>query len=281
MNEKSTKQNLTLSIIVGLAGVLCFTVVPVIVMRAMDAILRGASVKIEASGNPLLASAPKIVIGFFPVWGGLTVAAGLALLLAAKAFYDGEKWARPVAVGLLAIPAITGAYFSGPVMFFASSKIYYFLVVALIGLIPYFIVLLSGQPGSAGEKTGWFFLFLMLGVTAAWSFSNGGSSLRMFWARPEPKFILDSGNLGFLMGFPVVWIGVICVVVGIPLLAAYKRLGYRLSSVGLMVILVGNAILRITHPGTKEFLIGIIMAVVSLALLWIPNIGGKLVRSGS
>jgi hypothetical protein len=48
-------------------------------------------------------------------------------------------------------------------------------------------------------------------------------------------------------------------VVAIPLLAAYKRLGYQLSSVGLMIILVGNAILRLTNSGTKEFLIGIIM----------------------
>ena len=276
MNKKS---NSVPAFVTGLAGVLCFTLVPVIVMRAMDAILRGAAVKIEASGNPLIASAPKIVIGFFPVWGGLTVAAGLALLLVAKGLYDVETWARPAAVGLLAIPSITGAYFSGPVMFFASSKMYYFLVVALIGLIPYFIVLLWGQPGSGGDKTGWFFLFLMLGVTAAWSFSNGGSSLRMFWARPEPVYILDSSNLGFLMGFPVVWIGVISVVVAIPLLAAYKRLGYQLASVGLMIILVGNAILRLTHPGTKEFLIGVIMAVITVALLWIPGIGGKLIPS--
>jgi hypothetical protein len=248
-------------------------------MRAMDAVLQGAAAKIAASGNPLIASAPKIVIGFFPVWGGLTVAAGLALLLVAKAIYDGESWARPVAVGLLAIPSITGAYFSGPVMFFASDKMFYFLTVALIGLIPYFTILLWGQGGSFGEKTGKFFLFLMLGVTAAWSFSNGGSSLRMFWARPEPLYLLDSSNLGFLMGFPVVWIGVVSVVVAIPILAAYKRLGYRLASVGLMIILVGNGILRLTHPTTKEFLIGVIMAVVSLALLWIPGIGGKLVQA--
>ena len=276
MNKKSFSVPV---ITTGLAGVLCFTVVPLIVMRAMDAILRGAAVKIEASGNPLIASAPKIVIGFFPLWSGLSVAAGLALLLVAKALYQGENWARPVAVGLLAIPSITGAYLSGPVMFFASSKMFYFLIVALIGLIPYFIVLLWGQQGTTGQKIGWFFLFLMLGVTAAWSFSNGGSSLRMFWARPEPLYILDSSNLGFLMGFPVVWIGVVSVVVSIPFLAGYKRLGYRLASVGLMIILVGNGILRITHPGTKEFLIGVIMAVVSLTLLWIPGIGGKLIKA--
>ncbi len=276
MNSNSSKPDVKLAITAGIAGALCFTLVPVIVMRAMDAVLRGAAVKIPTSGNPLIASAPKIVIGFFPVWGGLTVAAGLALLLVAKALYNGESWARPAAIGLLVIPSITGAYFSGPLAFFASSKIYYFLIVALIGLIPYFILLLWGQ-GSAGEKTGRFFLFLMLGVTAAWSFSNGGSSLRMFWARPEPLYVLDPENLGLLMGFPVVWIGVVSVVIAIPILAAFKRLGYRLSSVGLMIILVGNGILFNARPG-KEFFIGIIMAVVTLTLLWIPGIGGKTVR---
>ena len=92
-------------------------------------------------------------------------------------------------------------------------------------------------------------------------------------------YILDRGNLGFLMGFPVVWIGVVAVTVAIPILAAYKRLGYRLGSVGLMIILVGNAILFITHPGTKEFVIGVVMSVISLILLWLPGIGGKAVRN--
>jgi hypothetical protein len=277
VNNKSSNSGLVPAIVAGLAGVLCFTLVPVLVMRAMDAVLRGAAVKIEASGNPLIASAPKIVIGFFPVWGGLTVAAGVALLLVAWAIYQGEKWAVPTAIGLLAVPSITGAYFSGPIMFFAKSNMPIFLVIALIGLIPYFFLLLSGK-GSPAEKTGRFFLFLMLGVTAAWSFSNGGSSLRQFWARPEPMNILDSGNLGFLMGFPVVWIGVGSVVVSIPILAAHKRLGYRLGSVGLMIILVGSAILFIAHPGTGEFMAGIIMAVISLILLWLPGIGGKTVE---
>ena len=280
MTSKSSNPNTALAITAGLAGVLCFSVVPVIVMRAMDAVLRGAAVKIEASGNPLIASAPKIVIGFFPVWGGLTVAAGIALLLIAWAIYKGERWAIPTAVGLLAIPSITGAYFSGPIMFFASSKMPYFIIVALIGLVPYFILVLSGNR-TASEKIGRFFLFLLLGVTAAWSFSNGGSSLRMFWARPEPVYILDSGNLGFLMGFPVVWIGVVAVVVAIPFLAAARHFGYRLGMVGMGIILVGNGILRLTNPTTKEFLIGIIMALVSLALLWLPGIGRKAVQERS
>lgn len=264
----------------GAAGLLCFTAVPYITIKAMSAVLQGIAVKVQASGNPLITSAPKIVIGFFPVWGGLTVAAGMALLLVAKSLYEGESWAKPAAVGLLAIPSITGAYFSGPIMFFAASKMYFFVIVALIGLIPYFLILLWGK-GSGRDKLGKFFLFLMLGVTAAWSFSNGGSSLRMFWARPEPVSLPDTGNLGFLMGFPVVWIGVLCVVVGIPFLVAAKQSGYRLSSIGLLVILAGSVILLITHPTTNEFLAGIIMAIISLVLLWMPGIGGKLINSSA
>jgi hypothetical protein len=279
MDIKSLNPNPRLAAVTALAGVLSFTLVPLITARAMDAILRGIPPKVAASGNPLLASAPKIVIGFFPVWSGLSVAAGVALLLVAWALYRGEGWARPVAIGLLAIPSITGAYYSGPIMAFAKSKMFYFVIVALVGLIPYFILVLSGK-GSRSEKIGRFFLFLMLGVTTAWTFSNGGSSLRMFWARPEPVYILDTGNIGFLLGFPVAWIGVVTTAVSIPFLAAQKRFGFLLAVAGLMIIFMGNLILYIHHTATQEYLIGVIMAVITLALLRLPAVGGRVVEVG-
>lgn len=280
MPEKQNTKNLSqkdyqiLSIVIAVAGVLLFTLVPVLVIRAMDLVLKGIAVKVPLANNPLLATAPRIVIAFFPVWGGLSVAAGIVLLLLSVPMRQGLSWARPVAVGLLAIPAVTGAYYSGPIMFFAKQAAPIFIGIALIGLAPYFLVLLWGQ-GSAKEKTAKFFLFLMLGVTAAWSFSNGGSSLRMFWARPEP-YVLQMGHYGFLLGIPVLWTGVIVTLIGIPFLAARKEVGYRLAGAGLLIILAGNAILWITHTGTKEFMIGIIMAVVSLALLVLPGIGQRM-----
>ncbi|MDD2694900.1 MAG: hypothetical protein PHD58_03140, partial [Anaerolineales bacterium] len=270
----SQRDRTILAIVVGIAGLLCIALLPFVVVRAMDAVLKGAAIKIPASGNPLIATAPRIVLAFFPVWGGLSVAAGAALLLVSRAIQRGESWARPAAIGLLAVPSITGAYFSGPVMFFGKNAAPLFVLIALIGLVPYFVVLLWGKA-PAGEKLGAFFLFLMLGVSAAWSFSNGGSSLRMFWARPEP-YMLDSGNYGFLMGIPVVWIGVIATVISIPLLAAHTRQGWRLAMVGIANILIGNSILFVTHLKTKEFLIGMIMGVVTLILLSIPAIGGRL-----
>jgi len=272
--QTTLKDRRAMAVIAAIAGILSFTVLPVSVVRAMDAVLKGAAIKIPASGNPLIATAPKIVITFFPIWGGLSVAAGIALLLVAWALYRGETWARPAAVGLLAIPSITGAYFSGPIMYFGKSAVPYFLVIALIGLVPYFTLLLWGRA-PAGEKIGKFFLFLMLGVTTAWSFSNGGSSLRMFMARAEP-YALNTGHYGFLLGIPVVWIGVFSTIAAIPLLAAPTRSGWRLATVGLLIILAGSTVLFITHLGTKEFLIGMIMAIVSLVLLLIPSIGGRL-----
>lgn len=273
----SQKDNSGMALTAGIAGLLCFTVLPFMIARAMTAVLEGAAAKIPASGNPLIATAPRIVIAFFPVWGGLSIAAGIALLLVAWALYKGEAWARPAAIGLLAIPSITGAYYSGPVMFFGKSALPLFILIALLGLIPYFTLLLWGK-GTSGEKIGRFFVFLMLGVTAAWSFSNGGSSLRMFWARPEYS-PLDASNTGFIMGVPVIWTGVLATIFSIPFLAAGKLAGWRLGVVGLGVILMGNLMLFATHTSTKEFMIGIIMAVISLVLMVIPAIGGKLVEA--
>jgi len=278
MKTKALQPNPTLAIVAALAGLLCITVVPMITADAMNLILKGIPAKVAASGNPLLASAPRIVIGFFPLWNGLSVAAGMVLFLVAWALYKGESWAKPAAVGLLAIPAITGAYYSGPIMSFAKSKMYYFIIVALIGLVPYFIILLSGK-GSTSEKVGRFFLFLMLGVTAAWTFSNGGSSLRMFWARPEPIFIPDQGNLAWLIGYPVAWIGVAVTVMAIPFLAAKKYAGFLLATAGMLIALMGNMMLYVFHTETQEYIIGVIMALVTLGLLWLPKVGARAIAT--
>ena len=275
--QTSSKGNPGMALVAAIAGVLSFTVLPFLSARVMTAVLEGAAVKIPASGNPLIATAPRIVIAFFPVWGGLSIAAGIALLLVAWAIYKGEAWARPAAVGLLAIPSITGAYYSGPVMFFGKSALPIFILVALLGLVPYFTILLWGKA-SAGEKAAKFFVFLLLGVTAAWSFSNGGSSLRMFWARPE-YYPLDASNTGFIMGVPVIWTGVLATIASIPLLANKMRAGWRLAVVGVGIILMGNLMLFVTHTGTKEFMIGMIMAVISLTLLIVPSIGRKLIEA--
>ncbi len=49
--------------------------------------------------------------------------------------------------------------------------------------------------------------------------------------------------------------------------------------VGVGIIFMGNLMLFVTHTGTKEFMIGIIMSVISLVLLLVPSIGRKLTKA--
>ncbi len=261
-----------LAVLVAAAGLLLVTVVPNAFLGAMDAVLKGIAVKVPVAGNPDLVSAPKIVTLFFPLWGGLSLAAGAALLALAALIYRGEGWARPLAVGLLAIPAIAGAYMSGPIIFFGRGAIPQFLLIMLVGLIPYFVLLLWGKA-PVRQKVGDFLLFLLLGVTAAWSFSNGGSSLRILLARGEV-----SGLYVFLLGIPAVWMGVVEVMVGIPLLVAHTRTGWWLTAIGLVTIALGTAVLLFSGLAAVEFSAGVLMAVVSLALLLIPGIGRRAIQ---
>jgi hypothetical protein len=113
--QSSQNSNTGPALVAAIAGGLCIAALPFMIARAMTAVLEGAAVKIPASGNPLIATAPRIVISFYPVWGGLSIAAGVALLLVAWGIYKGEAWARPAVSGLLAIrPSLT--YFSGGIL---------------------------------------------------------------------------------------------------------------------------------------------------------------------
>jgi hypothetical protein len=79
----------------------------------------------------------------------------------------------------------------------------------------------------------------------------------MFWRGGISP--LDA-NTGFILGVPVIWITSLPHF-SIPCwLPDASRL--RLGVVGLGIILMGNLMLFATHRGTKEFLIGMIMAVI-------------------
>lgn len=271
MSENSARERPVLGVIAGVAGLLVAVLVPVLTSRSMSAVLTGALAKIEATGNPALQPALKLVTFFFPFWGALCMVVGVALVVLAWPIASGKGWARAVAVGLLAIPAVAGAYFSGPIMFFAKSNMAIFLIVMLIGLVPYFLLLLWDVE-TTGKKLGVFFLFLILGVTAAWSFSNGHSSLRMFLARPEP-FSLPAGLKAFAFGVPALWMSVVVLLVSLSFLANRMQSGWWLALIGSLGIMIGNVTLYLQHTETTEFLIGIIFAALSLGALLLPKLG--------
>lgn len=279
-NETTVRDRLILAVIAVVAAILLMTWIPASVISAMDMVMKGAVTKITATNNPLLAPATTLVTFFFPFWGALCTVAGAALLVLAYPIYRGDRWARPAAVGLLTIPSITGAYMTGPIMSFAPEARTQFMIVMAVGLIPYFAILLW-EKSSWKHKAANFVLFLLLGVTAAWTFANGHSSLRMILARPQLN-VFNESLYGYLFNLPVIWTGVLATVlatvIAIPLLAARTRAGWWLATSAVVVMLVGTVGLYLTHPNVAEFVQGIAMAVGSLVLLLIPGIGGGVAK---
>jgi len=272
-NNTTPSGRLIMALIALISGILLIILVPDLGTKAMDGVLKGYSVKITKVPDPaILLPASKLVIFFFPFWSALCMIAGTALILLSLPIYRGEYWARPLALGLLAIPSITGAYMLGPITFFAKAAISVSIIIALTGLIPYFIILLF-EKSSAADKFANVLVFLMLGVTAAYNWGNAHSSLRQLWARPNPLAV----DHAYALGIVINWTAVLLVLVGIPLLAARKQSGWWLCTIGSLALLVGTGTLYLGHPSVTEFLVGTLMALVTTVLLLIPKIGGLLI----
>ena len=117
--------------LVVIAAILMITVVPFIGFGMANPIVQGQQARIEkftAEGTPeslsnaaLLELTVWLVTFFFPFWSVLSLVAGIALLVIAKDLYNGEKWARGLALLCLAIPSMGGAYMIVPWMNFVGS----------------------------------------------------------------------------------------------------------------------------------------------------------------
>ncbi len=276
IEDVTARDRRVMAVVAVLAGILMITIVPNTLVAAMDVVLKGIAIKLPTIPNPDVKAAPQIVTLFFPMWGALTMVAGVTLLAVAQPLYRGERWARAAAIGMTAIPAIAGAYLSGPIVYFAKQAVPLFLLIMAIGLVPYFVLLLWGRA-PIRHKLGTCSLFLALGVTAAWSFSNAGSSLRILLSRTDFSTLYV-----LLLGVPVTLMGVIAVIVSFPFLAAHSPVGWWLALVGLLSVTTGNVLLYLSGLNSFEFLLGIVLGivfgVVSLALLLAPGVGRRLGR---
>ena len=127
-----------------------------------------------------------LVSFFYPFWGTVSLIAGIALIVIAKALSRGEGWARGLAMILLSLPSIGGAYMIVPWMNFVGSAQGGFppaVFIMMVGLVGYFTLLLC-QPGDWKQKLVDFLVFLMLGVAAAQNFANGHAAFEILQGIP-------------------------------------------------------------------------------------------------
>lgn len=257
-----------------IAGLYCIAAIPKIAMNAQGVILLNVYKFVEEAGNPALMAAPKMVTFWYPFWSVLTMVAGIILILLAGSIYRNEYWARPIALGLLAIPCVAGAALIGPIVKFATPYITSSVAIMTLGLIPFLIILLyEKSPGKL--KVINFVVFMALGLTAAWNFANFHGGFRILWSFliTSPKYMIYS----YAIGTPVILIGVVLAMVGIPLLAGRSRKGYWLCVTANALFTVGTGTVMLGNPQTLEFYVGTAAGLLTLILLLSPKIGGQLV----
>jgi len=272
-----TNKSKIVLVLVLISAVLMIVFVPFESYKMVNPIVSGQLeriAKFKAEGNakwPLLTLTPWLVSFFYPFWGTLSVLAGIALLVIAKALYDGEEWARGLALFCLAIPAMGGAYMIVPWMNFIGSKQGGFppaVTIMMVGLVSYFAILLL-DVGDWKQKVVDFLLFLMLGVTAAESFANGHAAFRVLYGHPKRPLFAPGISMTYF-AWCGLWVAFGLMVAAIYKLGARKESGWYLAMVSAAIALVvGGATYYVRHT-TFDYLYNSLMGLAIVVMLLIP-----------
>ncbi len=281
----------TKKIVLGLvivAAVLMIAVVPFTAFKMVNPILTyqiERIAKFTAEGNPsapLLTLTTWLVSFFYPFWGTMSAIAGIALLVIAKPLYEGKAWSRGLALLSLAVPSMGGAYMIVPWMNFVGSKEGGFppaMIIMAIGLIPYFAVLLADK-GDFKQKLVDFFVFAMLGVSAAENFANGHAAFRILYGHPKRPLFAEGISMTYF-GWLGLWVSFGLLVAAIYQLGVRNKSGWYLALIGGAVgCLVSGATHYVRHA-TIDYLLGSLMGLSIVVMMLIPLFKKRLLEEFS
>jgi hypothetical protein len=283
----STSRQIRLAVVslVVLAAILMIVWVPFIGFDMVNPIVTAQQARIEkftAEGNPqapLLTHTVWLVSFFFPFWSTLSLIAGVGLLVIALPLFRGERWTRGLALLLLAVPAIGGAYMIVPWMNFVGSVqggLPPAVITMTIGLIPYFALLLA-ENVDLNQKIVEFLVFLMLGVTAAENFANGHAAYRILFGHPgRPKFA--EGIAITYFGWLALWVAMALLAAAIYLLAEKKMSGWYAAMIGGLVTIIASGATHYVRHATNDYLFGTLMGLSIVVMLVIPFFKERLVE---
>lgn len=289
-----TPRNTRLAVVslVVLAAILMITVVPFIGFGMANPIAQGQLARIEkfkSEGTPemdvqaaLLKVTPWLITFFYPFWSLLSLVGGIALLVIAKDLYNGEKWARGLALLCLAFPSMGGAYMIVPWMNFIGSVQGGFppaVIIMSIGLIPYFALLLL-EKGDWMQKIVDFLVFLMLGVTSAESFANGHAAFRILYGHPKRPLFAEGISVTYI-GWLGLWISAALTIAAIYLLGNRKLSGWYYALIGAWVAIIAGGATHYVRHATNDYLYNVLMGVSLVVMLLIPVFKQRLLKEYS
>lgn len=263
--------------VVIIAALLMIALVPFVAFNMVNPIVTYQQERIAqftAEGNPqapLLTLTTWLVSFFFPFWGTMSVAAGVALLVIAVPLFNGKPWARGLALLCLAVPSMGGAYMIVPWMNFVGTKEGGFppaVIIMMIGLIPYFAILLA-EKVDLKQRVVDFLVFLMLGVTAAENFANGHAAFRILYGHPQRPLFADGIAITYF-GWVGLWLAAGLLIAAIYKLGVRQESGYTSAMIGsILTILVSGATHYVRHA-TLDYLFGALMGLSLVIMLVVP-----------
>ncbi len=282
--SSQSKMQLLLALVL-IAAFLMVVVVPVLVAPMLDHIQVKAVERMErftAEGEMqkarMISHGPTMLAWTYPMWGFLSVLAGIIIFIVAKPFYNGERWARGLILFCLAIPAIGGSYMFVPWINFVGSAeggISPAIPIVLIGLIPYFAILLTGEEGTM-KKIILVTVFALLGIVASYVFSNGTSAHRILAIHPMmPRY---AEGIIVLQLARMAWLGVIGLMVSIYFLYMRQLAGWYLAQIGAAVCMVASLATYYWRHDTIDYLASGLLALLLLGMLIVPAVKKELLR---
>ncbi len=272
----STSRQVRLAVVtlVVIAAILMIAVIPFIGFDMVNPIVKAQQARIEkftTEGNPqapLLAYTVWLVSFFFPFWSTMSLIAGITLLVIALPLYRGERWTRGLALLCLAVPSIGGAYMIVPWMNFIGGGFPPAITIMTVGLIPYFTILLAEKVDMT-QKAVDFFVFLMLGVTAAENFANGHAAFRILYGHPARPLFAEGIAITYF-GWLALWVGMGLCIAAIYLLGEKKVSGWYAGLIGGLVTMVASAATHYVRHATNDYLYGALMGLSIVVMLLIP-----------
>lgn len=269
-----------IAVVMVIFALMALFAVPLLTKQNLDSIIpqqQARFEKLSASENPqdkvtakLIEDTPYLVSLFSTLWMGAAVAASMVVLVITSAYMRGENWARGVALLCFAIPSAAGAYMLIPWINFVGfgSGFPPGVLIALIGLIPFFTLLLA-EKADGMQKFVNFSYFLALGVTAAHSFTNSHAALRVQWMHPARPNWPDTLWVLWL-GPQTMWWGSLFLLLAILFLGLRKQSGWYLALAGGLIVFFTNAWIHLLRGTTSDYWLGASFGLLVVILALIP-----------
>ncbi len=283
-NETTKTGRIVMAIVAVLVGIFLMFSAPFITVDQLNlALHRLVEVFQPIDPNGVWDTPVKILSATFHVWMALFVFAGALLVLIAKDIYADKKWARPLALALMAVPSIGGMTFVIPHMVLViggpngtsnpEAGMPPSMPIMLIGLAGYFITLLT-EKADWKTKAAQVVVFTALGVVGGMVFMNAQHGVRHFMHNPSlPFFETEYSNPELFLGGYVMYAAVALFIVAIYLLAARKESGwYAGMTVGIVTFVAAflTFVDRMNVASGQEWLRGAMLSLALVAILVIP-----------